>query len=195
MLHAGRDSVGLHALDVGNHHRGGEVGVFAHVLEVASVEGSAVDVDSGTEEHGLVAVAGLFSYALAVEQRHVLVPGGCEAGQRGEGNAGVIGPAGLVPFVPEDFGAYPVGAVGGPDFGNAETRHSAGAELGLGVDHGDLLFQRHSAERILDAVLDGLGLIEVDRYLRGQRCCRECKSGDDVYQFHVFMVNGLSALT
>ena len=124
VLHAGCHSVGLHSLDVGDYHGRGQIGVLSHVFEVASVERGAVDVHSGAEQHGLVAVARLLSYALAVEQGHVLVPCGGEAGECGIGYAGVIGPARLVPFVPENFGAYAVGAVRRPDVGDAETGHT-----------------------------------------------------------------------
>ena len=74
MLHTGRHSLGLQALDIGNDHTGGQVGVFAHVFKVTAVERCAVDVDTRTENHGLVAVESLFAKRLTIDARKGRIP-------------------------------------------------------------------------------------------------------------------------
>ena len=48
VLYACRHMVFLHALNIGHHHCGAEVGVLTEILEVAPVERCAVDVHAGT---------------------------------------------------------------------------------------------------------------------------------------------------
>ncbi len=114
VLHAGCHAECLKVLHIRHYHSGGKQRVFAHVFKVASVEGGAVYVNAGAEQHVLASVAGFLADRGAVECRHVGIPCGGEAGKSGESHAGVIGPAGLVPLVPQHFGAYAVRAVGGP---------------------------------------------------------------------------------
>ena len=100
MLDAGGYVVALDPLHVRYDHLRREVRVLAHILEVAAVERGAVDVDSGAEKDVLLAVAGLFAYADAVEFGQGRVPGGGQRRQGREGRAGVAGPSGLLPLVP-----------------------------------------------------------------------------------------------
>ena len=48
MLHAGCHSVCLHSFDVGHNHGRRQIGVFTHILEVAAIQRSAVNVHTGT---------------------------------------------------------------------------------------------------------------------------------------------------
>ena len=100
VLHAAGNALRLQSLDIGDDHARGEVGVFAHVLEVAAAQRRAEDVDAGAQDDAFVAIECLFAQALAVEARHGGVPCGCEAGEGGEGHARVVGLAGLPPLVP-----------------------------------------------------------------------------------------------
>ena len=61
VLDGGADALALDAVDVGDVHVGGEVRVFAEVLEVAAVHGRAVDVDAGAEEEVDAAGARVFA--------------------------------------------------------------------------------------------------------------------------------------
>ena len=56
VLHAGSYAQRLQSLDIGHHHTGGEIGIFAHVLEVTATEGGAVDVHARTQNHALLPV-------------------------------------------------------------------------------------------------------------------------------------------
>ena len=148
VLHAGGHAVALHALNIGHHHSGGQIGILAHILEVAPVERRAQYVHTRPEEHILLAVAGLLAYALAVERGHLGVPGGGEAGQGGESGHRVVGPPGLVPLVPEHLGTHPVGAVGAPQFGDPQPGHTRRTEFRLRMYHAYLLFGGHPAQSI-----------------------------------------------
>lgn len=167
VLHAGRHAVLLQPLDVGHHDAAGQVGILAHVLEVAAVERRAVNVHARAQDDVLAAVAGFFAQAFPVETGHVRIPRGSQAGQRGEGHARVVGPAGLVPLVPFHLGADAVGPVVGPEFGDAEAWHPGAAEFRLGVDHVDFLLKRHAPQRVLYPFLDGTAFVQVDGRLLG----------------------------
>ena len=125
VLYARGNAVFLHTGYIGNHHLAGEERVFSHILEVAAVERGAADVYSGPQQNVFFTVTGLLSYAAAEQKSHIPVPGGCKAAEGGEGCAGVVGPAGLVPLVPENLGTDAVGTVGAPDLGNAQAGYAA----------------------------------------------------------------------
>ena len=162
MFHAGGNAVLLHLLDVGNDHPRGEVGILAHVLEIAAVERRAVDVHAGAQQDVFLAVAGLLADGFAVEGRHFGIPRRGKARQRRESRAGVVRPAGLVPFVPQDLGADAVRAVGAPHLGNAQARDSRRREFRLRVEDGDLLFEGHARKGVLDTFFNRLRFVEVD---------------------------------
>ena len=163
VLHAGGHALRLQALDVRSHHARGETGVFAHVLEVATVQGCAQNVDAGAQDDVLAAIEGFLAQALAVEAGHRGVPRCCQTGEGREGHARVVGLSGLLPLVPEHVGTHAVGAVVGPQVGDAQTGHAGCRELRLGMDDAQFLVERHAAEGIADALLQRLRLIEIDR--------------------------------
>ena len=172
VLDAGRHAVLLHALYVRHHHLACEVRVFSHVLEVTAVERGAADVDAGAEEYVFLPVPGFFSYAAAEQEAHFFVPGGGKAAECGECGAGVVGPACLVPFVPEDLGADSVGAVCAPYLGDAEPGDTAGAEFGLCVREGHLFFRGQAGKGVCHTLLYGAGQVEVHgNVLPGGICC------------------------
>ena len=138
VLDADGHAVALHALHIRHHHPGSQIRIFSKVFEVAPVQGRAVDVHPGAQEHVLFAIARLLADAPAVEQGHVGVPGSGQARQRGKGHARVIGPAGLIPLVPQHFRTHAVGAVVCPQLRNAQAADARAAELGLRVNHVDL---------------------------------------------------------
>ena len=67
VLDAGSHSIALHAFYVRHYHLGGQVRIFAHVFEVASVERRAVDVDARSQYDVFLAVACFLADAFAVE--------------------------------------------------------------------------------------------------------------------------------
>ena len=138
VLDADGHAVALHALHIRHHHPRSQIRVFAEVFEVAPVQGRTVDVHPGAQKHVLFAVARLFADAPAVEQGHVGVPGSGQTRQCGKGHARVIGPAGLIPLVPQHFRTHAVGAVVCPQLRNAQAADARTAELGLRVNHVDL---------------------------------------------------------
>ena len=166
VLHADGDTVLLDLLNIRDNHSGSEVRVLAHIFEIPAVERSPVDVHSGTEQHILLPVSCLFSYALAVQCGHFLAPGGCKAGQCREGHAGVIGPSRLSPFIPKHLRPDSVRAVGGPQVRYAEPRNSRRGEFALCMENFDLLLQCHPGECILHPLFKRPALVEIDRCLR-----------------------------
>ncbi len=156
VLYAGGNAQGLHLLHVGHHHAAGQVGVFAHVLEVASAQRRAVDVHAGAQYHVLAAVEGLLAKAVAVEGGHLGVPCGGQAGKGREGYAGVVRLPRLLPLVPQHVGAHAVRAVVRPEVGEAQPLDAGAGELALGVYDVDFLGERHAPQGILNARLDVL---------------------------------------
>ena len=179
VLHAGCHSVLLHAPYVGHAQGGSEVGVFAHVLEVAPAQRRAVDVYARPEEYVFFAVAGFLADGLPVAGGEAGVPRGGQAGERGKGRAAVVVPACIIPFVPVHFGPHAVGAVGMVQFGNSQAGASRRAELALCVAQAHLFFHRHAAQGVFHPGFQGLGVVQID----GQRaaclgqCCRRGQQG------------------
>ena len=68
VLHTGGHTVLLHTLNVRYYHTCCQIGIFAHVLKITAVERRAVYVDTRSQQHIFLAVAGLFANALPVEQ-------------------------------------------------------------------------------------------------------------------------------
>ena len=54
-----------------------------------------------------------------------------------------------------------------PEVWEAEALHARAGELRLRMDHGNLLFEGHPREGIINALLYGLRLIEIDGYNLG----------------------------
>ena len=166
MLDTSGDAVFLNTLNVGNDDLRGEIGVLAHIFEVTAIERCAVDVDAGAEQYVLVSVAGFLTDRLAIQGRHVGIPGCGQTCERRESDAGVIGRTGLFPFVPKDVGTDTVRAVGTPDSGDTETLNTGGAEFTLSMDDAYLFGSCHTRKRILDSRLNRLRLVKIHRSLR-----------------------------
>ena len=162
VLHADSHALLLHSLDITNAHAARQVGVFAHVLEATTIERCAADVDTWAEEDRLVAIACLFADGLTIAQGKVGVPSGGKTGEGGEGSTRVVGAAGLLPLVPKHNGTDAVRAVGAPQLGDAETAYAGAGELGLCMDDGNLLVERHARQGVIDALLNGLAFVEID---------------------------------
>ena len=184
MLNACSHSVRLHALHIRNDHPRSQVRVFSHILEISSVKRSSVYVHARTEQHTLVPVTCFFPYALSVKGRHLLIPCRSQTGQCRKGDAGIIRPSCLVPFIPQHFRTYAVRSVGSPDFRYSQPRHSCGTEFRLRMQHVDFFLQGHSSQSILDPLFYGFGLVKINRNLRRQRGrCRD-KPGNDIQNLH-----------
>ena len=125
VLHACRHALRLQSLYVGHYHDRGEIRVFAHVLEVTSVEGSAVDVDAGSQDHVLATIESLLAQCLAVDTAHLRVPGGCKTGKGRESHTRVVGLSCLVPFVPQHVGAHTVWTIVSPEVRKSQSWNSS----------------------------------------------------------------------
>ncbi len=167
MLYRCSHSVLLQLLYIGHHHFACEIWVFAHIFEVATVQGCAVYVHARADEYVFFAIAGFLAHVFAVDGRHFRIPRGSERCEGGESRDGVVGPLGISPVVPVDFGTHAVWAVAHPDFGYSEAWHAGAGEFALGVAHLHLLVKRHAGEGVFDAFFDGLGLVEICRKLSG----------------------------
>ena len=178
MLDADGHILALDALNVGHYHGRGKEGVFPHILEVAPAEGMAEDVDTGAEQHRLLAVEGFFCDALAIEAGHLRIPAGRQAGQGRICSAGIIGPASLAPLVPKHFGTDAVRAVGAPYFRNPEARHTGRAEFALRVCHRYLLFQSNLGKEFVYLFFD------VRRFLGAGRGKHQSGNQEQVF-FHI----------
>ena len=159
MLDADSDPVLLHLADIGHAHHACQIGVFAHVFEVSSVQGRTVDVDAGAQKHVFLAIAGFFADGFSILGGHFGVPGSSQAGQCGESRDAVVRPAGISPIVPVDFRPHAVRAVAHPQSGDAQTGDSRRAEFTLGVAQSDFFFQCHAPESVFHPCFHGLGII------------------------------------
>ena len=167
MLYTGSYAVSLNTIDVGHHHLRSQARIFAHIFEVAAIEWGAIDVHTGAEQDILAAIARLLSYVEAVGEGEITIPGGGKAGQRRIGRDGVAVPTCIAPVVPVDFGTNTMGTITVAHLGDTKTRYTGGGELRLGIAQANLLGQRHLAECILDALLDGLGAEGIGGYKKG----------------------------
>ena len=107
MFYTGSHTALLQIPDIRYAHLTCQHRVFAHILEIASTKRSSHYVHARSKQGGFIAVACLLSYALAEKGSHFLIPGGCKAGKGRVSSAGVIGPSGSAPVVPETFLAHP----------------------------------------------------------------------------------------
>ena len=66
-----------------------------------------------------------------------------------------------------------MGAVVGPHIGNTESFHAWRRELRLCMNHGNLLVERHTAERIFHTFFNSLRLVEIEGELGTNRTTAE----------------------
>ena len=161
VLYAGRHTFRLQSLNIRSDHAGGEVGIFAHVFEVATPQRSTQDVHTRTQNHGFVAVESLLAEVLAVETCHRGIPCGCQTGKGREGHTRVVRLSCLFPFVPEHIGAYTVRPVVGPEIRKTKALHTWAGELTLSVNDSYLLVECHALECIFDTLFDGFCVVEI----------------------------------
>ena len=174
VFHAGGHTVLLQTLHIGHHHTRGQIGVLAHIFEVAAVERGAEDVHAGSQYHVLAAVEGFLAQRLPIEQSHLWIPGGGQTGECREGHTRVVGLSCLFPLVPKHIGAHAVRAVVGPEVGQAQSFHTGAGEFALGMNHGYLLVEGHAPQGIVHSLLYRQGLVEVGGLL--------CAAGPGSYQ-------------
>ena len=114
VLHTGRNAFRLEPLDIRHHHARGEPGIFAHILEVTTSQGCAVDIHARAKNHGLATIKGFLAETLAIETGHLRIPCGSQTGEGREGHTRVVGLSGLYPFVPQYIGTHTVRTIIGP---------------------------------------------------------------------------------
>ena len=171
----------LHLLNVRHAHLTGKERVFTHILEVSSVVRRPVDVHTRAEKHVLLTVACLLADALSVEGSRFPIPSRGKAAECRVGGAGVVGPSGLIPFVPFHFRTDSVRAVGTPEFRNTEARHTSRRELALGVENRHLFLHCHSGERVGNPLIEVAAFVHIDRntlFYRTRGQCDQHQSGD-----------------
>ena len=166
VLHAGSHTLRLQSLYVGHHHTRSQPGILTHILKVATTKGCAIDIHTRTKHHTLVAIERLFTQALTIETGHLGIPCGSQTSECREGDTRVVGLSGLYPFIPKYVRTHTMRTVIRPKVREAETLHTRARELRLCVDHSNLLVKGHAAQGILNALLDGLRLIEINGCLR-----------------------------
>ena len=66
MFHTGSHAVLLDALHIGDYHLSSQIRVFAHILEIASVQWRTVDVYTGAQQDRFIPIAGFFTDAFAI---------------------------------------------------------------------------------------------------------------------------------
>ena len=143
MLDAACHSIALKSLNIAYSHASGEVRVFAHILEVASIERSTIDIDARTEQYILVSIACFLAYRLSIDGGKVSIPCGGKACQCRESGAGVIGPVGMFPVIPVYLHAHAVRSVAHREFWYAQSRASWAGKLALRIRHTTLLLECH----------------------------------------------------
>ncbi len=160
MLDAGADALGLFAANVIDGDARSEERIFAEVFEVAAAEGRALNVDAGAEHDVFAALLGFLADDGAVLVGEFGIEGGGQADGGGHGGGEIVAVLEVFEVLP-DFFADAEGAVVHPEFGNAEARHAGDGESGLGVTEGDLFFEREARKQVVDALVDGFGVVEV----------------------------------
>ena len=161
----------LHLLNIRYAHLSGEERVLAHILEVSSVVRRPVDVHARAEQHVLLTVACLLTYALSVERGGLSVPSRCKTSECGVGGAGVVGPSGLIPIVPFHFRTDSVRAVGTPEFRNTKTRHAWRRKFALGVENRHFFLHCHSGESVGNPFIEVAAFVHIDRNALFYRTC------------------------
>ena len=124
VLHAGSHTFRLQTLHVGHHHLGCQIGVFAHILEVAASKWGTVDVHARSQHYTLVTIQGFFAKTLAVDAGHLWIPCSSQTGEGREGHARVVGLSGLFPLVPKHVRTHTVRTVVRPQVREAKTLHT-----------------------------------------------------------------------
>ncbi len=157
VLDATRHAIALQALYVGYAHARGKDGVLAHVFKVAAVERCAIQIDTRAQQHRFLAIARFLAHHASVKGGKAGLPRSGKASESRERSARVIGPTGMVPFVPLYLHAHPVRAVAGIQFGYTQTGNAGARELRLGITQSHFLFKSHLAEQSLDASLHVVG--------------------------------------
>ena len=144
MFYASSYSIALDPTYIRYHHLTRQIRIFAHILEVTSVQRRTIDVHTRSQQDRLITIAGLFTDAFAIKQRHIRIPRCCQTSQGRESHTRVVGPSCLIPFIPQHFGPDTVRAVRTPDFRNTQTGYSRTAELRLSMNHSYFFLQSHT---------------------------------------------------
>ena len=178
VLHAGCHPILLYALHVRNHHTGSQVRVFAHVLKVTSVQRSTININTGSQKNGLVTIACFFTNAFSIKHGHLGVPCSRQTGQCRKSYTRVIGPSGLIPFIPKNFGTDSVRTVRHPKFRNTQTGHTRTAEFTLCMQHGYLFFHGQPLQRIFYSYFHRFARIQIYRFLlrKERKSNSECET-------------------
>src|ERR1700722_17126866 len=147
MLDGGADSLALHSVDIAEGDARWEVGVFAEVFEVASVERRAINIHTRTEHEMNAAGAGVVTDGGSDEGGHFRIPGCCQTDAA------------------EYYCGWTVVADADWAVGHLQSRQTdlfvgANVEIILTADQVDLLFDRQLLEHGADAGIDigGCGL-------------------------------------
>ena len=130
MLYAACHAVFLQVLYIWHHQSGREEWIFSHVLEVASAERRAIDINARSQQYVLLTIASLLAHRLAIERSKLWVPCGSKRRKRWEG---VVVPVSPSPIVPVYLYPDAVRAVGHPQFWYSQTWAAWRTELTLCV--------------------------------------------------------------
>ena len=115
--------------------------IFTHILEVAATERVAIDVDSGRESNVFVSLTEFFTNRLAIESSNVAVPACRHRHQGRVCRARVVGLAGSIPLIPQQFFAHALRSVVYCKVGYSKPRNTRRCELRLRMDHCNLLLK------------------------------------------------------
>ena len=169
MLHTGSYPILLYTFDVRNHHSGGQIRVFSHILEVTSVQGSTVDIHTGPQQDVFLAVTCLFTDTFSIKMRHFGIPCSRKTRQCRIGNTGIVCPSCLIPFIPQHFRTDTVRTVGSPYFGNSEAGNACRTKFRLCMNHLHLFFKGHPVQCIFHSLFDRLTSVQIHGLLRKGR--------------------------
>ena len=115
--------------------------IFTHILEVAATERVAIDVDSRRESNVFVSLTEFFTNRLAIESSNVAVPACRHRHQGRVCRARVVGLAGSIPLIPQQFFAHALRSVVYCKVGYSKPRNTRRCELRLRMDHCNLLLK------------------------------------------------------
>ena len=149
MLGAGSNTGGLNAADISGSHLARKVGIFGEILEVTTAEGTAFDIQTGSQQHVHI-IRGSFPAQILSQfltKRHVpAVCHGSGSGETGGGDGSVqtriVNGTGVF--------AQTVRAVRQKNGGKTQSWKIPGGPHGFALQQGSLFFQSHPGNQFFD---------------------------------------------
>ena len=163
VFHTSSYTVRLHSLNVRHRQTGSQIRVFAHILEVTSVQRRTVDIYTRSQEDIFLTITCFRPDSLSISISHIRVERSSQTSQSRKCRTRVGSPVCPIKVSPKHLGSHSVGSVAHPQFRYSQTGTTCRAEIGLCMNHSHFLFQRHTRKRIFHPLFDCFVFIQIDR--------------------------------